>query len=232
MSNKFYLTLALIIIYALAHAQTITVKKQNEKVKGENVEGFAAELDGKISDVGSLWSKFLKEVGRVKLFSSEPVIITEPNFNGTVYAKGIVYAHIFESGNQTRVWLGILPTEWNENEANFANKEIEKLVYQFGIRYHRAKVQKQIDETQEADDTVEKQKLRLIGQNKELLFQLTNNERERAQLQNSIVNNTLENEALKIKMERNKRAQDSLASVSVQIKAVKEVHQERLRKIN
>ncbi len=65
-----------------------------------------------------------------------------------------------------------------------------------------------------------------------MTIQLANNEKEKIHLQKSIDNNKLENEALKIKLERNKTAQDSLVNVVLQIKKVKEAHQERLRKIN
>jgi len=230
MRNKFYVAFMMILASTTCWSQTVTVKKQNEKVKGESAEGYSTELEGKLNDVSSSWTKFLKEVGRVKLFSSDPIIVTEPNFNGMVYPKGIIYAHIFESGTQTRVWLGLLPNEWEEKEV--ADKETEKLVYQFGIRYNRDKVQKQIDETQQAVDAVERQTQRLINQNKEMTIQLVNNEKEKIHLEKSVENNKLEYEALKIKLEKNKKAQDSLANASVQIKKVKETHEERLRKIN
>lgn len=232
MRNKFYLLCALMIVFAGVSAQTVTVKKQSERVKGESVEGSGTTLDGKLSDVTALWSKFLKEVGRVKLFSSDPVVITEPNFNGTVYPKGTLYAFAFESGSTTRVWLGIVPKEWEEKDVEFANKQVEKLIYQFGIQFNRAKVQKQIDEAQQATDAVEKQKLRLVNQNKELVIQMSNNEKEKIQLEKSLDNNKLEGEALKIKLDKNKKAQDSLINVAEQIKKVMETHRERLRKIN
>ncbi len=231
MRNKFY-AFGIVLMSINCWAQTVTVKKQNEKVKGESVEGYSTALEGKGNDVSSSWTKFLKEVGRVKLFSTDPMVITEPNFNGTVYSKGILYAHIFENGNQTRVWLGLLPKEWEEKDGDVANKETEKLVYQFGIQYNRDKVQKQIDETQSAVDAVEKQTQRLISQNKEMTTQLANNEKEKTHLEKSTQNNKLEYEALIIKLEKNKKAQDSLANASLQIKKVKETHEERLRKIN
>jgi hypothetical protein len=232
MGNKFCATLVMILWGFTCWSQTVTVKKENEKVKGESIEGYSAELDGKLNDVNAQWSKFLKEVGRVKLFSSDPVVITEPNLNGTVYPKGIIYAHISERGNQTRVWMGVLPREWEDKDGSLAVKEIEKLVYQFGIRFNRDKVQKQIEEAQEADDAVARQQQRLINQNKEMIIQLANNEKEKLQLEKTVENNKLENAALKIKLEKNKKAQDSLVNASVQIKKVKESHQERLRKIN
>ncbi len=135
-------------------------------------------MEGKLTEVNSSWTKFLKGVGKVKLFSSDPVVVTEPNFNGTVYPKGessmqrFLMQEIF-----SRVWLGVLPKEWDERDGDMASKETEKLVYQFAVRYNREKVQKQIDETQQAVDAVEKQKQRLVNQNKEMALQLTNNEK-------------------------------------------------------
>ena len=229
---KLYMTCLILLIAVNGWSQTVVVKKQNEKIKGEGAQGYSTDLEGKPNDVSSLWTKFLKEVGRVKLFSSDPVVVTEPNFDGTVYPKGIIYGHIAESGNHATVWLGMLPDEWDEKERDVANEQLEKLVYQFGVRFNRDKVQRQIDETQEAVDAVDRQTQRLINQNKDMIFQLSNNEKEKTHLEKSVENNKLENEALKIKLERNKKAQDSLVNVVVQIKKVKEAHQERLRKIN
>lgn len=229
--NKFY-KLAIFFICATASAQTISVKKQTEKVKGDKLEGYATEVEGKYADVNSQWTKFIKEIGRMKLFSSDPVVITEPNFNGSVYPKGIIYAHIFENGNTCRVWLGIQPTEWEEKDVVIANKQLEKLINQFGVQFQRFKVQTQIDETLEATAAVEKQKQKLLNQAKDLTLQLTNNEQEKLHLEKSIQNNKLENEALKIKIEKNKKAQDSLANVGEQIKKMTITHQEKMRKIN
>ena len=61
---------------------------------------------------------------------------------------------------------------------------------------------------------------------------LGNNEQEKIHLNKVMDANKLEHEALLIKLERNKKAQDSLANVSDQIKKVMNIHQEKLRKIN
>ncbi len=229
--KKFYV-LALTFFCATSFAQTATVKTTNEKVKGDKVEGYFVELDGKYNDINSQWSKFLKDLGRVKLFSSDPTIITEPVFNGTVYPKGVLYGYSFENGSSTRVWLGIHPKDWEEKDVDYANKQLEKLVYQFGIQFYRSKVQSQIDETTDAAAAVDKQKLRLINQNRDMTIQLSNNEQEKIHLNKVMDANNLEHAALLIKLERNKKAQDSLANVSDQIKKVMTTHQEKLRKIN
>lgn len=226
------MVLMMAIASTVAQAQTVTVKKQTEQVKGDKSEGYSAVLDGKQAEVSGAWTKFLKEIGRIKLFSSDPVVITDPNFNGTVYPKGVVYANIFDNGNQTRVWLGILSKEWEEKDVEVANRFLEKLVYQFGVQFNRSKVQSQIDETNQAIAAVEKQQQRLLSQNKEFTIQLGNNDQERLQLQKALEANKLENEALKIKIDKNKKAQDSLVNAIGQIKKMLETHRERLRKIN
>jgi hypothetical protein len=231
MVKKFYL-IALTFLYLSSFGQTVEVKKTSETVRGNKIEGYSTELEGKYSDANSQWNKFLKDIGKVKLFSSDPTVITQPVFNGTVYPTGLLYAHIFENGSFTRVWLGIQPKEWEERNVEYVNKQLEKLIYQFGIQFYRSKVQLQINETKEASDAVEKQKQRLVNQSKDMTIQLSNNEQEKIHLDKSVDANKLEHEALLIKLDRNKKAQDSLTNVCEQIKKVMTSHQERLRKIN
>lgn len=222
----------LLLFCVTTFAQQVEVKKTEEKIKGDKVEGFSVDLDGKFSDVSSQWTKFLKDIGRVKLFSSDPTVVTEPVFNGTVYPKGVVYGYIFENGSIARVWLGIQPKEWEEKDVDYANKQLERLVYQFGLQFYRSKVQVDIDQAKEASAAVEKQKQRLVNQNKDMTLQLANNEQEHIHLSKAMDANKLEHEALLTKLDRNKKAQDSLSNVSEQIKKVMTTHQERLRKIN
>jgi len=231
MIKKFF-AITFTFLCATTFAQTVTVKKTNERVKSESVEGYSNELDGKFTDVNSQWNKFLKNIGKIKFLSSEPVVVTAPNFNGTVYPNGILYAHIFDNGNTTRVWLGIQPKEWADRDVDNVNKQLEKLAYQFGIQFYRSKVQTQIDETQQATDAVEKQRQRLFNQNKNLTTQLINNEQGKTRLEKALIVNGQEHETLKTKLELNKKAQDSIANAAVQIKRVMDAHQEKLNKIN
>jgi len=106
------------------------------------------------------------------------------------------------------------------------------MVYQFGIKFYRDQAQKQIDETQQALDAVEKQQQRALNQSRDLTIKLSNNEQEKIRLEKSLENNKLENAALKIRIENNKKTQDSLVNVNTQVKKVLETHQEKQRKIN
>lgn len=215
----------------LTQAQTVTVNKQNEKVKSETIEVFATTLEGRREEIQQSFNRYLKEVGKVKLFST-PTTITEPIISGTPFSKGIVYAGMQDGDKSSTVWMGINPAEWEAKDVTYATRELQKMVYQFGIKFYRDQVQKQIDETQQALDAVEKQQQRTLNQSKDLTIKVSNNEQEKIQLEKSLENNKLENVALKIRMENNKKAQDSLLNVNVQIKKVLETHKEKQRKIN
>jgi hypothetical protein len=229
---KFSFIAAFLLMAGGSIAQTVKVKTQQQRVKGENVDGFAVDLDGKRADVTSSLTKYLKEIGKVKFLSSDPLVITDPVFNGTVYPKGSIYAFTNESGNVVTAWLGIRPIEWESKDASFINKQLDRMANDFGLRFYREQAQAQIDETQQALDAVDKQTLRFLNQGKDLATKLTNNELEKIKLEKAIENNKLENAVLKVKIENNRKAQDSLANVAVQIKKVKETQTEKLKKIN
>lgn len=229
--NKFWGTIGLSLMIGLTQAQTVTVNKQNEKVKSETIEVFATTLEGRREEIQQSFNRYLKEVGKVKLFST-PTTITEPIISGTPFSKGIVYAGMQDGDKSSTVWMGINPAEWEAKDVTYATRELQKMVYQFGIKFYRDQVQKQIDETQQALDAVEKQQQRTLNQSKDLTIKVSNNEQEKIQLEKSLENNKLENVALKIRMENNKKAQDSLLNVNVQIKKVLETHKEKQRKIN
>ncbi len=230
--NRLTLTILCFLFCLSLNAQKVTVaSSQTEKVKNESVDGYSTELEGKKDDVNNLWIKFLKDIGKVHQ-SSDPVTITEPVFNGLVFSKGAIYSIAKERGEKTYVWLGIIPGEWETNNVDRINNELEKAVYRFGIKYYRDKIQLQIDEAQHALDAVEKQKQRIANQGKDLTIQLGNNGQEKIQLEKSIESNKFENAVLKVKLDNNKKAQDSLAQAGVQIQKVKQMHQERQRKVN
>ena len=112
------------------------------------------------------------------------------------------------------------------------NKELEKLMKDFGIKFYRDQIQVQIDESLRATQAVEKQQQRLLNENKSLSAKLEDNKREKVQLEKSIENNKVETVTLIKKLEQNKKTQDSVAVADEQIKKVVEMHKERQRKVN
>ena len=229
--NKFNFFLFCICLSATTLAQTVTVNSKSEKVKGESTEGYATELEGKKDDVSSAWNKFLKDIGKVKN-PGGIITITEPAVGGAVYPKGILYATVEGNEEKATIWLGLNNEEWVVNDIEIVTKELEKLVYRFGVKFYRDQIQKQIDEAQQASDAVDKQKQRLVNQNKDLTNKLANNEQQKIQLEKSLEVNKLDHLVLLQKIVNNKNSQDSVSNAGVQIKKVVELHKERQRKVN
>ncbi len=230
--NKFTLLVVSIFVFVSAQAQTVVVKKQSEKIKGESLEGFGVDVEGKKSDAANTLTKILKEHGKIKFLSADPIIVTNPMLSGALYEKGILYATAKENNATTTLWIGTKASDWQGTDAETIDKQLEKLVYQTGIQFYRDQVQAQIDQTQQAADAVAKQISRTISQGQDLVKKLENNGQEKIKLENAIEFNKLENAVLKVKIENNKKAQDSLVSATANIQQMKQVHEDRLRKIN
>ncbi len=215
----------------IGYSQKVSVEKKSEKIKGESAEGYTTELEGKKDDVAASYSRFIKDLGKVKS-GNDYQYIEGPALGGTIYTTGVVYAKTRGNEEKASVWLGIKAAEWTVNDITLVEKQLEKLVYQFGIKFYRDKIQVQINEGQQAADAVVRQQQRLTNQNKELNIKLGNNAQEKIQLDKSIEANKLENLVLIQKIENNKLAQDSVKLAGEQIKKVIEAHKERQRKVN
>jgi hypothetical protein len=229
--TKRFALIAMLLLSTLSmSAQTVKIKKENSNVKGEVAEGYAVELEGTLSEVNASFVKFLKFYGKPK--QSEGILtLAEPVINSRAYTTP-VFATVKENGKTTTAWIGIKTTAWSADDAATVNKELEKMLYDFGVKFYRDKIQVQIDETNRAYQAVEKQKQRLMNENKTLLTKVEDNKREKIQLEKAIANNKLENELLLKKIEKNKLDQDSVALAGEQIKKVTELHKERQRKVN
>jgi hypothetical protein len=229
--TKRFTLIALLLFSTLSmSAQTVKVKKENSTVKGEAAEGYAVELEGTLSEVNSSFVKFLKIYGKPK--QSEGILtLTESVINSRTYTTP-VFALVKENGKTATAWIGIKTSAWPADDAVTVSKELEKMLYDFGVKFYRDKIQVQIDETNRAYQAVEKQKQRLVNENKTLLTNIEDNKREKIQLEKALANNKLENELLLKKIEKNKLDQDSVALAGEQIKKVTELHKERQRKVN
>ncbi|HOX81793.1 MAG TPA: hypothetical protein PLJ60_06040 [Chryseolinea sp.] len=229
-TKKFTLLLPILLISSFALAQTVKVKKENARIKGENVEGFEIELDGEYADVNAAFVKYLKGIGKVKQ-SGDELTVNEPTLENTNYGMP-VFGTTKEKGKNTSAWIGIKTSEWPSENVGKVNKELEKQLYEFGVKFYKDKIQLQVDESLRASLAVEKQQQKLVNQNKELTTKLEDNKREKIQLDKSIEKNALEYETLLQKIEKNKHDQDSVALAGEQIKKVMEMHKARQSKVN
>jgi hypothetical protein len=229
-SKKFTLLISAMLLTAFSYAQTVSVKKEPARVKGENTDGYEVMLEGAVTDVTTALVKFLKATGKVKQ-SPDLITVGEPTFQGIEYGA-TVYAVTKEKGKSAAAWLGIKPAEWPKEDVDKIRKELEKMLHDFGVQFYRGKIQLQIDESNRAAQAVEKQQQRLVNENKSLNTKLEDNKREKIQLEKSLANNKLQYETLLKRIAKNKHDQDSVAVAGGQIKKVVEMHKEKQKKVN
>lgn len=226
------LAMSCVLFFALsAYGQKVTVNEKTEKVKGESAQGYSTTLEGKGDDVSAAWSKYIKTLGKVKSGADYQFIET-PAMGGTVYTTGVLYSRSEGNAESGTVWMGIRADEWTVNDIKIVEETVKDLVYQFGIKFYKDKIQAQINEAQEALNIVIRQQQRLVSENKNLATRLSTNEQQKIQLEKSLEANKLEHLVLEQKIVNNKKAQDSVAATTVPIKRAIQLHQERLRKVN
>jgi hypothetical protein len=228
--KKLVMLCAMFVVFT-AYGQKVTVNKKGERIKGESTEGYGTTLEGKKEEVAAAWSKYIRVLGKVKA-GSDYQFIEMPAMGGTVYTSGVLYARASGNAESGSVWMGIRPDEWTVNDIKIVEESVKDLVYQFGIKFYKDKIQAQINEAQEALNIVVRQQQRLVTENNSLHSKLVSNEQQRIQLEKSLEANKLEKLVLDQKIVNNKKAQDSVAAATLPIKKVVETHQERLRKVN
>jgi hypothetical protein len=219
----------LLFISFLASGQTIKVKKETARIKGEYADGFEVELQATPEEAESALTKWMKTFGKTKQ-SENYFVVNEPTIQGRSYTHPL-YAEVKQLGNIVSVWAGIRTKEW-DNDAETVSPQLEQLTRDLGVNFHRDKIQKQIDESTRAAQAVERQKQKLSNQNRDLNSRIEDNKREKLQLEKSLENNKVELETLTKKIEKNKKDQDSVAVAGEQINKVIELHKERQRKVN
>jgi hypothetical protein len=228
--KKFTVLLAMCIT-TFAFSQKVTVNRKTEKIKGEAAEGYGTSLEGKKDDVLAALNRLMKDLGKVRS-GSDYSYVEGPAMGGTVYETGIVYGTVTGNEETAAAWIGIKADEWIVNDIKLVETQLEKMVYQFGVKFYRDKIQAQIDEAVRASEAVTRQQQRLVNQNKDLNIRLTNNAQEKIRLEKSIEANKLESLVLNQKVINNKNSQDSVKLAGDQILKVIELHKERQRKVN
>ncbi|HEU5289058.1 MAG TPA: hypothetical protein VFU05_00350 [Cyclobacteriaceae bacterium] len=221
----------MMIIPIINFAQKVTVSKTSERVKGNDIEGYSTQLSGTIEEVTSAYSKYLKTFGKIKALGSQTQLsAAEVSF--TKYMAPL-YATTQRKGDKILVWLGLNPGEWpSPEQAESAMKDLEKVVYDFAIKYYRDDIQVDIDESVRAQQAAEKQTLRLQNENKNLNSRLDFNQKEKLRLEKLQAENKLEYETLIAAIAKNKKDQDSVAIATEQIKKMVETHKQRQSKVN
>lgn len=223
--RRFFILLMLIPLFT--KGQAVKVTKENARIDAENTPGYQFAVVASESEVKASIARYLKAMGRTRN-SGDYLTVAEPVVGDRRYSETL-YASTRQVGNTTAAWFGMLLPG---GEVSGSDKDLEKLTYDFGVYFHREKIQQQIDESTRAQQAVEKQQNRLVSQHKDLNNKIESNKREKIQLEKSLVDNKIELEDLTKNLESNVKAQDSLFTALEQIKRVVEMHKEKQKNVN
>jgi hypothetical protein len=226
-------TLWLLLLFCgtTARAQVVDVKPQAHKVKGGNAEGYSSVVEGKAEAIEPAWSKFVKGLGKTKVFSDLSTI-TDPILNGNEYKGMTLFTDFVTKNNVTRVWLGWKPVDWLESQREAVDKELSKQVYQFTLKFYQDQVLAQIDESEQAVRAVERAQQKSVNEGGDLQMRLEETSRERVQLERALETNKFNNTILLQKLENNKKSLDSLSVALDKVKKAVELQRQKLREIH
>jgi hypothetical protein len=227
--KKFALLVAMLSVFSAGWTQTVKIKKENAGVKNASVAGCIVSLEGTPAEINAAFVKYLKGFGKVK--QGDVLTVSEPTVVGIKYTSSL-FGITQAKDNGATAWLGFDRTTLTKEQIATLDKDVEKMLYEFGIQYYRNKIQVQVDESSRAAQAVDRQQQKLTNEGKALATRLEDNKREKIQLEKSLENNRIENATLLKKIEKNKHDQDSVALAATQVKKVVEMHREKQRKVN
>jgi hypothetical protein len=225
--KKFFALGIFMLAGVLAHAQKVTVSGNTERVNGKNCEGYSTELTGSLEEVNSSLTKYLKTFGKVKATGNQ-FQVSEAQVNLTKYVNPF-FASSKTKGDKVNVWMGVSD---ESDSVKSIRSELEKLVYNFGIKFYKDKIQVDVDESIRAQTAAEKQQQRLTLEAKNLASRLEMNAKEKIRLEKALVSNKQDSIKLVTSLSKNKLSQDSVSIATEQIKKMVEAHKERQRKVN
>lgn len=225
--KKFFALGIFMLASVLAHAQKVTVSANSERINGNNLPGYSTELTGSLEEVNTALTKYLKTFGKVKATGNQ-FQVTEAQVNLTKYVNPF-FASSKKKGENVTVWMGA--SDESDSVKSIRN-ELEKMVYSFGVKFYKDKIQADVDEALRAQGAAEKQQQRLTLEAKNLASRQEMNAKEKIRLEKAIATNKLDSARFVSALAKNKISQDSLAIATEQIKKMVEAHKERQRKVN
>ncbi|MFN8335167.1 MAG: hypothetical protein U0U09_08545 [Cyclobacteriaceae bacterium] len=225
--KKFFALGIVMLAGVLAHAQKVSVSASQERINGKNCEGYSTLLTGSLEEVNTSLTKYLKTLGKVKSNGNQFQVL-EAQVNLTKYVNPF-FAVTKAKGGQVSVWMGATD---ESDSVKSIRSELERLVYNFGVKFYKDKIQADIDESLRAQNAAEKQQQRLTLEGKNLASRQEMNAKEKIRLQKALADNKLDSIKFVVALARNKKSSDSLAIATEQIKKMVETHKERQRKVN
>jgi len=230
--KRFSFLLTFFLSFGFAFSQEIKVNAENKTIDRVDYTGFITYAEGPFNDHKDLWTKEMKNKGKVKknnsYFRIEDFVfpqITEKLLNGCTQV-------LQERDSTVSIWLGIDVSSLEQNEASKVIEEIKGLLYNYVLDYRKSAVLKDIEEAERAAAFTSRKHQKLLSDLETLELKLLDAQNEKSRLEESIKSIEFEIQVLQQKIENNKEDQETTYNQLEQIRKVLEMHKEKLKKLN
>jgi len=222
--------LTLLLLANTAFAQKVVVKEETQKINGKSIAGYSIVLQAAKDKAESSLLAFLKENGKTENKRTY-YHLREIVFPGIYSTQISLFATTTADGTQARVWMGVDTTLIEKTVGAKLHDEAQTFLYNFGIKYYRDEVQRQIEEAERATEFTSKNYQKLINENTSLAKQLENAKAEKIRLEKALESNIKLQEELALKLVNNKSDQDSVYLDIESMKKALEVYKRKLGEI-
>ena len=229
--KQFLLFLFMFLLITPLWAQK--VRSESGNINSKKYSGYSVIIKDNQSKTTDFWMEELKKVGKVRR-KRDFFQIDELNLPGEYNPEAIFYSRINEIDSSTSsIWLALDPETLLTGESGLENvtTAIETYVSSLPVSYEIYTLEKQIEDTDQAEAYTQKQQQKLVGERKNLEYQLAESKAERDRLLETIDNLELEILALSQKVEDNKSDSIKLNLDLEKIGRMKEQYRQKLLKL-
>lgn len=214
---KKFLSLALLVFIIMpVTGQEVEVSEYSAKVLDVRHPGFRTKITGEAGEVEAFLKKELRQLGKLRERNTY-FQVSDVTLNGNYFEDRMFYAQLGINENAQTFWIGADTTGLGANSEKVL-EDLRAYTYDFAINFYKDQVQKEIDESEKAEQYMEKQFNRLNKDSVSLQNKLIANERELIRLQEAIEANKKEHEDLLQSIETNK---NDLSEAETNLKGIR-----------
>ncbi len=229
-SKKLSFLCLLWVLSFTAFSQGVKVEESTVRILTERIDGYRTKLEAPSSEVESYLKSALRDLGKVRDRNTY-FQITDVNLYGDRFAERLFFAQLVTGTQYQSVWFGVDSTGLSEIGWKVIDEKLQQYCYDFSINFYKDQVQKEIDESEKAEQYVLRQQKKLEKDSVSLLDRIDNNAAELIKLQQAIEDNKAEKELLLQKIKENKIAQDSTVITLDKVRKVIEMQKKKKEEI-
>jgi len=223
------LIIAIVGFQSLA-AQTYIIKEETQRINNVKYSGVSSLVNGDFDIVEDFWLDYIKEHGKVRrkrnYYQISDFVVKSWTNDTVTYAT-----RIDAKDSLGLIWLAPLGLEFEEDELKMMNADLSKILKLATRGYYVSRVQKRIDQSEDAAIVVSKSHQKLIYDGENLVEDLKSAEELKAELEIRLEETILKIKVLNQQIIDNKAATLQAYEDLEQVKKVIEGHKDSMKKI-